>query len=334
LFAALFLFSCASGGKQSSPVNVFDYFSSDFDIYITIPVKGNENLISALAEILSPGMDLQPILSRITTLHAAFNIGGSGGELPQGYSQSFTQGFTHWQLVAEGRFPRAFAGLALNEKNGWVKTTAGSGENRFSWYESIQGGQSAVQVAIPNSSIVLASSRTSFDGGDMAAFLERFAAPAPQQWPPSPALLMDSRMDMPYELLPPATEIAAGEKTVAGEPIRFYLVRPEGAVKNLLGEDIRFPVTAVDGALFPSEGSEGEGSIWEGSKGSVIYLVNMRTFMGEPRVVRPAATLFRLLMGSAFPDASVEIVEGNTLYIHGLQIGGEKLIAMMGLNSF
>ncbi len=288
LLTVFLFFSCATGGREETPVNVFDYFSGDFDIYITIPVRGNEELITALAEKLSPGTDIQPLLSRMTVLRAAFNIPEGGTIKPEALPS--------WQLAAEGRFPRTFAGMALNRKNGWIKNTGGSGTV---WYDSVQGG---MQIAIPDSSMVLASGGSPAEGEGIETLLLRFASPEPQQWPPSPAALM-------YSL----------RGTDPGESVRFYLAGPEAVMKRFLGNGIRFPVTAIDGELFPGQ-----------SPGGAAYLVNLRVYLGEPRLVRPAAVLFRLLLQKSFPDAVVETGEESVLYMRGLNFDAGKIAEMIG----
>ncbi|MDR1748011.1 MAG: hypothetical protein LBR47_03015 [Spirochaetaceae bacterium] len=315
LFAALFLFSCATGGRRETPVNIFDYFSDDFDIYVTIPVRGNEELILTLAEKLSPGTEVQPLLSRITVLHAAFNIpeGDSSKRepLPPGESPP-------WELAAEGRFPRSFAGMVLNRRNGWIKNTDSSGSV---WYDSVQG---EMQIAIPDSSVVLAAGKGRTFGRDIETLLRGFASPEPQQWPPSPAALMDSNNPtvIPQELAPlPAEQAQPAHSSTpfTGGAVRFYLAGPERMMNRFLGNDIRFPVTAIDGALFPGEDS-----------GGGTYLVNLRVYMGESRVVRPAAALFLLLLQRSFPDVTLETGEGNVLYIRGLKLGAGKIAEMIG----
>jgi hypothetical protein len=179
-------------------------------LYVVIPVRGNEDLVSLVGTRLSGKSGEDRLAKRLDALYIAVSADG-----PTARGARF---------VATGTIPKSGASLFLTERKGWSRRT----ESGFSWYRS-----GPLSVAIPSSGVacglVERSPGSPGDGGAMVPFLRSFAAREPVTLPVSRSF----------------GEYAAA--ALADGRIGFFASDPAPFMGAILGPEVTLPIKTVEG---------------------------------------------------------------------------------------
>lgn len=151
--AVFYSAGCASRRSETTPVSSFAAIGKDADVYVFLPVKGNEPLLSALFTAFVPEKTAAQYISRTSVLYAGFRYG------------------THssLSLISDGSYPAGLAGLVFSKKNGWKKYRS-SDAGKTVYYRS----ESADAALLSNrTAAVLAGAHPR----NIEALLQRFKTP-------------------------------------------------------------------------------------------------------------------------------------------------------------
>lgn len=223
LFAAAFLFSCKSGPELPS-VDPFELLDGDAAIYLTIPVKPNQEFVKEAVKRLSDASesDAERIAGRLDMLYVAV---GMSGEI---------------QLSMSGKIPTTFLSMALSEKKGWRAAVM---ENQLYYTHS----QSLYQLCAPTSSVVFLSR----DIGPMIRRYNKLAYSEPPLSEPVPD--GDSSIKLVSELLDEKSYDFLHESVTSD--IVLYAPFPKALMRSFLGGDVTSsPVESVSAVLSQDRG--------------------------------------------------------------------------------
>ncbi len=227
LFASvLFFSSCASirSGVTSRPL---DALGEGADVYLVIPVRANEDLVSSALVPLVGEVSAAKLISRTEIAYiSAGNSSLNGNSAPPGKTARF---------VATGSFPMSGAAVAFRESKGW-KRIADPG---LTWYRS-----SAVSVAIPARGVLcglFSHSGMDSDRQDLTDLASRVSSPG------EASVAVSSSFEA-------YSAIAAKDGRIG-----FFSGNPAIFVAALLGPDIDLPVRYLEG--YASRLDDGEYSV-------------------------------------------------------------------------
>ncbi|MBR1536339.1 MAG: hypothetical protein IJ630_05325 [Treponema sp.] len=211
LAMAISLFSCKST-PDIAPVDAFELLDGDAALYLTVPVQANSefvtNAIQKIGKIAES--DAKKITERLDMAYVAI--------LPSGKIQ----------LSASGNLPKAFASLALSEKNGW---TAGAKEGHTFYTHKDTG----FELCIPSSSNV-------FLAGNISQMAKRYNKIAYSDLTSDEKLLSQAISQSDYKYL---------HENISSN-MMLYSPSPRFLLKNFFGAlDVKTPVTSVYAAVSP-----------------------------------------------------------------------------------
>lgn len=209
---AALLFGCASAPRPAA-VDPLALIDRDAALYLYVPAQSHLPLVTkALARI--GGMDekdAEKIAARTQTVYIA---------------EESTRARTLFQLVAVGSFPATIAKIAFTPRNGWLPQTAEGLSLPYTYYKNTV---SQVQVALPSSANALVS-----------------YAVEPQLALYDAALAVSDAGGIPVGF-----DVAAYEFLTTGNPddIRFYERKADAFFQDIVGVNLRLPLSAVSGVL-------------------------------------------------------------------------------------
>ncbi len=208
---ALF-FGCASA-PQPAAVDPLALIDRDAALYLYIPAQSHLPLVTkALARI--GGMDekdAEKIAARTQTIYIA---------------EESTRTRSLLQLAATGSFPAAMAKFALTPRSGWLPQTAEGLSFPYTYYKNTL---SQVQVSLPSSANALVSYAVE---PQLALYDAALAAPDAGG-------------------IPDGFDRSAYEFLTTGNPddIRFYERKADSFFQDIVGVNLRLPLSAVSGVL-------------------------------------------------------------------------------------
>ncbi|MBQ7613091.1 MAG: hypothetical protein IJU92_08520 [Spirochaetaceae bacterium] len=149
--AALLFFGCKT--VQITDIDPFGIIGDKADVYVFMPVDGNEEFLDIILDQKVEKSDLKTALSRTKTISAgiftsATNVVKKDETL----------------ICAEGNYPPSLTGFIFDEKNGWKKSTAANGVAYYS------GGINAVSIPNTKNTLLALASQPE---ETMYRFLER-----------------------------------------------------------------------------------------------------------------------------------------------------------------
>jgi hypothetical protein len=209
LFASvLFLSACTTirSGVASRPL---DALGEGADVYLVIPVRANEDLVSSALVPLVGEASAAKLISRTEIAYFA-----AGNSAPAGKTARF---------VAMGSFPKSGAAVAFRESKGWTRIA----DPGLTWYRS-----SAVSVAIPARGVLcglFSRSGMENDRRDLTDLASRTRSSGEAPVAVSPSFEAYSAI------------------AVEDGRIGFFSGNPAIFVAALLGPDIDLPVRYLEG---------------------------------------------------------------------------------------
>ena len=181
-------------------------------LYLVIPVKGNEELVSLAVSPLAGKASAQKIVERTDVVYAC--------------AQAPSDGMRSFRVIATGSFPKSAAAFAFRESAGWERRSAPG----LTWYHA-QG----VDVAIPARGTFCAVASGS-GVEDQGAEIRDLASRVSSGNASGGAV---SREFAEYA----ATAATASKDGTIG----FFLADPDSFALKLLGPDITLPVRFAEG---------------------------------------------------------------------------------------
>lgn len=157
--SALVLTSCATGTPPIHSLEPFGIIGEGADIYVFVPVKGNEFLLNTLCGTAIPQSTLNQYTARTNAVFAGL----------------FLTKEPVMRLCSYGSYPWFFADSLFPQKDGWEKRPA-EGANTVPYYHSAQ-----VDVALPASALACISLGN--DPRSTEAFLQRITKPQKPEFP-------------------------------------------------------------------------------------------------------------------------------------------------------
>lgn len=224
-FSLLLLLAGCAAVPVYEDINYFSFLSSNNDIFLSLNVQKNKNIISSLLKKISPEMkdtEIDQILNRTINLYLGISLPDTNKE----------QGI---EICAEGNFPPLITS-AFTKNKGWTKEkllvadSRGKLQKQTSYVHA--GG---ISLVLPNSSTIFLSSNT------IEPMLASYFNPSPSDWPqyavdavtnkdddekirayvPNPGVLLPKIIGLGVQLALEDATAVASEVYIPGKPAQF-----------------------------------------------------------------------------------------------------------------
>lgn len=163
LLAVFFFSSCTSIQQTKVPVEPFSLFSKDADVYISVPVHTNTILLKSIFNkaLISDDTEkaeksIKKFFDHTTRICLAYKISDSFSTAQTLNSTFFNFENNSIQVALEGNFPSLTPFFVFTKKNGFFKKKFYSDTGVV--YKYWQNDDNKLEVAFPNSSLILATS--------------------------------------------------------------------------------------------------------------------------------------------------------------------------------
>ena len=283
-------------GDYISKVSPFEFFNFNKDIYFSVPVKGNEELVTAIL------LKVVPDASAYTqkTLLSKADFFYCGSTLDFIYDEEKPLLF---QFVVTGNLPVAFRSMLFTAGNGFRQVIEERDGETFAYYFSPKGN---FFVTIPETGYCFASRE----------YLSE--------------MIVKQRLTAKENtrFLPDWDESV--KKHMLSEPvdgiIDWYFDSPESVIKLLLGENVKLPVKYAFGTMKKQPEQKSE---------ALLYSIDAILELTDKRFVKPNVTLlnrYLKLYNEKHPDypaAKAEAGEENRIHLKNIVIDVYKMLSKL-----
>ena len=283
-------------GDYFSEASPFEFFNVNKDIYCSVPVKGNEELVTAIMQKVVP--DASPSAQKTLLSKADFFYCGSTLDFLFDEEKPLL-----FQFVVTGNLPVAFRSMLFTAGNGFRQVIEERDGETFTYYHSPKGN---FFVTIPESGYCFASREY------LSEMIVKQRLTAKE----------DTRF------LPDWDESV--KKHMLSEPvdgiIDWYFDSPESVIKLLLGENVKLPVKFAFGTMKKRVVQKPE---------SLLYSLDAVLELTDKRFVNPDVTLlnrYLKLYNDKHPDypaAKAEAGEENRIHLKNIVIDVYKMLSKL-----
>lgn len=288
--------------------HVYEFFDFDKDLYLTLPVKANEQLVTAFIKKIAPSLSsfaLNQLTSKTDTLYFAADIPTA---ITQDASTSATskevtdEENLKFQFVATGVLPISYRNLLFTNGNGFSEVVEEQNGRTYRYYYN---KDAKFYIDIPVTGFCFAD--TEYLSGMLFARDEALNGKI---------FIPNWTSDVQGHLLKQKTDDA----------IDWYIASAKPLVAKVLGSKVTLPIAHAFGTMQQVDST----SLKQSNDATLLYTINAHVIMLDKRFVKPNLAMLKKfaneLNAEGAKDPVVKEGADNEIIIEGITVDFQKIV--------